>query len=151
MGDTLLPAPVSINLQECDYKQIQQPMGGSVIRIDIPRDTVSLDCNIKSTHSHTSIHMTPWNSQSQYKMWHSKQYLPRDCMQHQIDAFHAAECHARAIVCSRRISLQHTTRASWVHPARSTSLMQENPSGYRHSYNQDDAFQLAERPSRGQM
>ena len=93
MGDTLLPSPAS---QECDCKWIWRLMVGSVIRIDIPRDTVSLDCNIKSMCGHTSIHMTPWHLQSQYKMWHSEWYLPRDHTQHQKDALHAVERHARA-------------------------------------------------------
>ena len=34
---------------ECDCKWVCRPMGGSVIRIDIPCNTVSVDCNIKST------------------------------------------------------------------------------------------------------
>ena len=144
-------APASITLQECDCKWIQWPMGGLVIRIDIPRDTVSLDCYIKSTHGHTSIHMTLWNLQLQYKMWHSEWYPPRDHTWHQIEAFYATEHCARAIVCLRRISLQCTTRASWVCPIRSTSLMQENPSMYRCYYNQENTFQVAERPSRRQM
>ena len=98
MGDLLLPAAASITSQECNCKWIQHPMGGSVKRIDIPRDAVSLDCNIKTMHSHTSIHMASWKLQSQYKKWHSEQYLPRDCTHHQIDAFHAVERCAQAIV-----------------------------------------------------
>ena len=31
-------------------------MGGSVLRLDIPHDAVSFDCNIKSARGHTSIH-----------------------------------------------------------------------------------------------
>ena len=107
MTDALLPAPASICSQEVDCKWVRRNIGGSVIRLDIARDTVSVDLNIKSARGHTSIHMTPWDSQSQYKRW-SNTYKPRDRTAKQIDAFRAAERRARAILTSRRISLHRT-------------------------------------------
>ena len=92
-----------------------------MIRLDIARDTVSVDLNIKSTRGHTSIHMTPWDSQSQYKRW-SNTYKPRDRTAKQIDAFRAAERRARAILTSRRISLHRTAgrhRVRWGLPPQS--------------------------------
>ena len=115
MTDALLPAPASICSQEVDCKWVRRNIGGSVIRLDIARDTVSVDLNIKSARGHTSIHMTPWDSQSQYKRW-SNTYKPRDRTAKQIDAFRAAERRARAILTSRRISLHRTAgrhRAHW--------------------------------------
>ena len=86
-----------------------------MIRLDIACDAVPVDLNIKSTRGHTSIHMTPWDSQSQYKKW-SSTYKPRDRTAKQIDAFRAAERRARAILTSHRISLHRTAgrhRACW--------------------------------------
>ena len=86
-----------------------------MICLDIARDTVSVDLNIKSARGHTSIHLTPWDSQSQYKRW-SNTYKPRDRTAKQIDAFRAAERKARAILTSHRISLHRTAgrhRARW--------------------------------------
>ena len=62
MADALLPAPASVTSQECDCKWVRRAMGGSVLHLDIPRDAVSFDCNIKSARGHTSIHMTPWGA-----------------------------------------------------------------------------------------
>ena len=62
MSDILLPAPASISSQEVDRKRVRGPFGGSVIHLDIARDTVSIDINVKSTRRHTSIHLTPWDS-----------------------------------------------------------------------------------------
>ena len=59
MTDALLPAPASICSQEVDCKWVRRNIGGSVIRLDIARDTVSVDLNIKSARGHTSIHLTP--------------------------------------------------------------------------------------------
>ena len=92
-----------------------------MIRLDIARDTVSVDLNIKSARGHTSIHLTPWDSQSQYKRW-GNAYKPRDRTAKQIDAFRAAERRARAILTSRRISLHRTAgrhRARWGLPPQS--------------------------------
>ena len=86
MTDALLPAPASICSQEVDCKWVRRNIGGSMIRLDIARDTVSVDLNIKSARGHTSIHLTPWDSQSQYKKW-SNTYKPRDRTAKQIDAF----------------------------------------------------------------
>ena len=121
MSDALLPAPASICSQEVDCKWVRRNIGGSVIRLDIARDTVSVDLNIKSARGHTSIHLTPWDSQSQYKRW-SNTYKPRDRTAKQIDAFRAAERKARAILTSRRISLHRLAgrhRARWGLPPQS--------------------------------
>ena len=59
MTDALLPAPASICSQEVDCKWVRRSIGGSVLRIDIARDMVSVDMNIKSSRGHTSIHLTP--------------------------------------------------------------------------------------------
>ena len=115
MSDALLPAPASICSQEVDCKWVRRNIGGSVIRLDIACDTVSVDLNIKSARGHTSIHLTPWDSQSQYKRW-SNTYKPRDRTAKQIDAFRAAERKARAILTSHRISLHRMVgrhRARW--------------------------------------
>ena len=61
MADSLLPTPASVNSQECDCKWVRRAMGGSVIRLDIPRDTVSIDCNIKSAGGHTRPPNNPPN------------------------------------------------------------------------------------------
>ena len=92
-----------------------------MIHLDIARDTVSVDLNIKSARGHTSIRLTPWDSQSQYKRW-GNAYKPRDRTAEQIDAFRAAERRARAILTSRRISLHRTAgrhRARWGLPPQS--------------------------------
>ena len=92
-----------------------------MIPLDIARDTVSVDLNIKSARGHTSIRLTPWDSRSQYKRW-GNAYKPRDRTTKQIDAFRAAERRARAILTSRRISLHRTAgrhRAHWGLPPQS--------------------------------
>ena len=121
MTDALLPAPASICSQEVDCKWVRRSIGGSVIRLDIAHDTVSVDLNIKSARGHTSIRLTPWDSRSQYKRW-GNAYKPRDRTAKQIDAFRAAERRARAILTSRRISLHRTAgrhRARWGLPPQS--------------------------------
>ena len=95
-----------------------------MIHLDIARDTVSVDLNIKSARGHTSIHMTPWDSQSQYKRW-TNLYKPRDRTAKQIDAFRAAERRARAILTSRCISLHRTAgrnRLRWGLPPQGFGL-----------------------------
>ena len=124
MTDALLPAPASICSQEVDCKWVRRNIGGSVICLDIARDTVSVDLNIKSARGHTSIHLTPWDSQSQYKRW-SNTYKPRDRTAKQIDAFRAAERRARAILTSHHISLHRTAgrhRARWGLPPQSSGF-----------------------------
>ena len=76
-------------------------MGGLVIRLDIPRDAVSVVCNIKSTRGHTSVNMTPWESKAQYKRWNRETYNPHNQASHLIDQFHTAERKARSIPQSR--------------------------------------------------
>ena len=118
MADALLPTPASITSQECDCKWVRRPMGGSVLRLDIPRDVVSFDCNIKSARGHTSIHMTPWESRSHYKRWNEESYPPHDKTRQLIENFRAAERRTRAILHNRRISLNRTVRVGWMHPDR---------------------------------
>ena len=118
MADALLPAPASVTSQECDCKWVRRAMGGSVLHLDIPRDAVSFDCNIKSARGHTSIHMTPWGSRSHYKRWSEESYPPRDRTRHLIENFRAAERRTRAILHNRRISLHQVARAGRMHPAR---------------------------------
>ena len=118
MADALLPAPASITSQECDCKWVRRAMGGSVLRLDIPRDAVSFDCNIKSARGHTSIHMTPWGSRSHYKRWSEESYPPRDRTRHLIENFRAAERRTRAILHTRRISLHQAARAGRMRPTK---------------------------------
>ena len=118
MADVLLPTPASVTSQECDCKWVRRAMGGSVLRLDIPRDAVSFDCNIKSARGHTSIHMTSWGSCSHYKRWSEESYPPRDRTRHLIENFRAAERRTRAILHNRRISLHQTARAGRMCPAR---------------------------------
>ena len=93
-------------------------MGGSVLHLDIPRDAVSFDCNIKSARVHTSIHMTPWESRSHYKRWSEESYPPCDRTHHLIENFRAAERRTRAILHNRRLSLHQTARAGRMRLAR---------------------------------
>ena len=111
MADALLPTPASITSQECDCKWVRRSMGGSVLHLDIPRNAVSFDCNIKSARGHTLIHMTPWESCSHYKRWSEESYPPRDRTRHLIENFRAAERRTRAILHNRRLSLHQTARA----------------------------------------
>ena len=118
MADALLPTPASVTSQECDCKWVRRAMGGSVLHLDIPRDAVSFDCNIKSARGHTSIQMTPWGSHSHYKRWSEESYPPRDRTRHLIENFRAAERRTRAILHTRRINLHQTARAGRMGPAR---------------------------------
>ena len=117
MTDLLLPTPVLINSQECDCEWVRRPMGGSVIWLDIPRDAVSVVCNIKSTRGHTSVNMTPWESKAQYKRWNREIYKPHNQASHLIDWFHAAERKTRSIRQSRQLSLHRVARIGWVCPS----------------------------------
>ena len=115
-------------------------MEGSVIRLDIPRDTVSIDCNIKSARGHTSIHLTPWESQAQYKRWNQETYKPHDRTGYLIDRFCAAERKARSILQSRCLSLQRVAHAGWVHPAWQSGPYHEQPTGYHAYYSEEDTL-----------
>ena len=132
MTDLLLPAPASINSLECDCKWIRRPMGGWVIRLDIPRDAVSVVCNIKSTRGHTSVNMTPWESKAQYRRWNKDTYKPHSQANHLIDWFHAAERKARSIRQSRRLSLHRVARIGWVCPSRRNGPHSEHLIGHHH-------------------
>ena len=109
---------------------MRRSIGGSVLRIDMARDTVSVDMNIKSSRGHTSINLTPWDSQAQYRRWNNT-YRPRDKAAKQIEAFRAAERKARAILSSCRISLNRTAGR---HRVRWGFL----PQDYGHNDFQDD-------------
>ena len=137
MTDLLLPTPASITSQECYCKCVRRPMGGSVIWLDIPRDTVSIDCNIKSTRGHTSIHLTPWESRAQYKRWNQETYKPHDKASHLIDRFHAAERRARSIWQSRHLSLHHVAHAGWICSFRRSGPHHEHPAEH-HTYHDEE-------------
>ena len=140
MTDSLLPIPASINSQECDCKWVRRPMGSSVIRLDIPRDTASIDCNIKSARGHTSTHLTPWESQAQYKRWNQATYKPHDRSDHLIDRFCATERKARFILQSRHLSLQCMGCTGWMCPAWQSGPYHEQPTGYHTYYSEEDAL-----------
>ena len=130
MTDLLLPAPASINSLECDCKWVRRPMGGSVIRLDIPGDAVSVACNIKSTRGHTSVNMTPWESKAQYRRWNKDTYKPHGQANHLIDRFHTAERKARSIRQSRRLTLHRVAHIGWVHPSRRNGPHSEHLVGH---------------------
>ena len=138
--DLLLPAPASINSQECDCKWVRRPMGGLVIQLDIPRDTVSIVCNIKSTRGHTSINMTPWESRAQYKKWNQETYKPHDRASHLMDRFHAAERRARSIQQSRCLSLHHVAYIGWIHPSHQSDPHQGHPAGHHTHHDEEDTL-----------
>ena len=140
MTDLLLPATASINSQECDCKWVRRPMGGSLIWLDIPRDTVSVDCNIKSTRGHTSIQLTPWESKAQYNRWNQETYKPHAKASHLINRFHAAERRARSIWQSRCLSLHRVAHISWVHPSCRNGPHQDHPAGYCTYHDEEDTL-----------
>ena len=140
MTDLLLPTPASINSQECDCKWARRPMGGSVIQLDIPRDTVSIVCNIKSTRGHTSINMTPWESRAQYKRWNQETYKPHDKASHLMDRFHAAERRARSIQQSRYLSLHCMAHIGWTCPSCQSGPHQGQPAGHHTLHDEEDAL-----------
>ena len=140
MTDLLLPTPASINSQECDCKWVRRPMGGSVIWLDIPRDTMLIDCIIESTRGHTSIHLTPWESRAQYKRWNQETYKLHDKASHLMDRFHAAERRARSIQQSRCLSLHHMASVGWIHPSHRSGPHQEHPAGHHTYHDEEDAL-----------
>ena len=140
MTDLLLPTPASINSQECDCKWVRRPMAGSVIWLDISRDTMSVDCNIKSTRGHTSVHLTPWKSKAQYKRWNQETYKPHAKASHLMKRFHAAERRARSIWQSRCLSLHRVVCISWIHPSHRNGPHQEHPAGHHTYHDEEDAL-----------
>ena len=136
----LLPTPASDNSQECDCKWVRRPMGGSVIQLDIPRDTASIVCNIKSTRGHTSINMTPWKSRVQYKRWNQETYKPHDKASHLMDRFHAAERRARSIWQSRHLSLHRMAHIGWICPSHRSGPHQGHPAGHHAYHDEEDAL-----------
>ena len=151
MTDLLLPAPASINSLECDCKWVRRPMGGSVIRLDIPRDAVSVVCNIKSTRGHTSVNMTPWESKAQYRRWNKDTYKPHSQANHLIDRFHAAERKARSIRQNRRLSLHRVARIGWVRPSCRNGPHSEHLVGHHHPQTEEDASMPGDLPRSGQL
>ena len=115
-------------------------MGGSVIWLDIPRDTVLVDCNIKSTRGHTSIQLTPWESKAQYKRWNQETYKPHAKASHMMNRFHAAERRARSIRQSRHLSLHHVARIGWIHPSCRNGPHQEHPAGHHTHHGKEDTL-----------
>ena len=115
-------------------------MGGSVIWLDIPRDTTSIDCNIKSTRGHTSIHLTPWESKAQYKRWNQEIYKPHDKASHLMSRFNAAERRARSIQKSRHLSLHCVACIGWIHPSCRNGPHQEHPAGHHTYCDEEDAL-----------
>ena len=140
MTDLLSPTPASINSQECNCKWVRRPMGGSVIQLDIPRDTVLIDCNIKSTRGHTRIHLTPWESRAQYKRWNQETYKSHDKASHLMNRFHATERRARSIQQSRCLSLHHVARVGWICPSCRSGPQQEHPAGHHTYHYEEDAL-----------
>ena len=140
MTDLLLSTPASINSQECDCIWVRRPMRGSVIQLDIPRDTVSIDCNIKSTRGHTSIHLTPWESRAQYKRWNQETYKPHGKASHLMDRFHVAERRARSIQQSRCLSLHCMARVGWIHPSHRSGPHHEHPAEHHTYHDEEDAL-----------
>ena len=151
MTDLLLPASASINSLECDCKWVRRPMGGSVIQLDIPRDAVSVVCNIKSTRGHTSVNMTPWESKAQYRRWNKDTYKPHSQANHLIDQFHAAERKARSIRQSRRLSLHRVAHIGWVRPSRRNGPHSEHLDGPHHPQTEEDASMPGDLQRSGQL
>ena len=115
-------------------------MGGSVIQLNIPRDTVSVDCNIKSTRGHTSIQLTPWESKAQYKRWNQETYKPHAKASNLMNRFHAAERRARSIQQSRCLSLHHMAHIGWIHPSHRNGPHQDRPPGYCTYHDEEDVL-----------
>ena len=138
MTDLLLPAPASVNSLECDCKWVRRSMGGSVIRLDIPRDAVSVVCNIKSTRGHTSVNMMPWESKAQYRRWNNETYKPHSQVSHLIDWFHAAERKARSI--RQSLSLHRVARIGWVRPSRRNGPHREHLVGHHNPQEEEDVL-----------
>ena len=126
-------------------------MGGSVIRLDIPRDAVSVVCNIKSTRGHTSVNMTPWESKAQYKRWSSETYKPHNQASHLIDRFHAAERKARSIRQSKQLSLHRVAHIGWVHPSCRNGPHREHQGGHHNPQEEEDALVHRDLQRSGQL
>ena len=117
-----------------------------MIQLDIPRDTVSIVCNIKSTRGHTSIHLTPWESRAQYKKWNKETYKPHDKASHLIERFHAAERRARSIWQSRWLSLYCVAHAGWMCPSQRGGPHHRHPATENTYHDEEDRTGHADRP-----
>ena len=111
-----------------------------MIQPDIPRDTLSVDCNIKLTRGHTSILLTPWESKAQYKRWNQETYKPHAKASHLMNRFHATERRARSIQQSRHLSLHCMACISWIHPSHRNGPHQERPAGHHTYHDEEDAL-----------
>ena len=151
MADLLLPTPASVNSLECDCKWVRRPMGGSVVQLDIPRDAISVVCNIKSTRGHTSVNMMPWESKAQYKRWNSETYKPHNQASHLIDRFHTAERKARSIRQSWRLSLYRVACISWVRPSDRDGPHREHPVGHHNPQDEEDTLVHRDLQRSGQL
>ena len=151
MTNLLLPTPASVNSQECDCRWVRRPMGGSVIWLDIPRDAVSVVCNIKSTRGHTSVNMTSWESKAQYKRWNRETYKPHNQASHLIDRFHAAERKARSILQSRQLSLHRVAHIGWVRPSHRDGPHREHLVGHHTPQDEEDALVHCDLQRSGQL
>ena len=151
MTDLLLPAPASVNSLECDCKSVRRPMGGSVIRLDIPRDAVSVVCDIKSTRGHTSVNMMLWESKTQYRRWNKDTYKPHSQANHLIDWFHAAERKARSIRQSRCLSLHRVARIGWAHPSCRNGPHREHLVGHHNPQEEGDMPMSGDLQRSGQL
>ena len=71
--------------------------------------------------------MTPWESRSHYKRWNEESYPLRDKTCQLIENFRTAERRTRAILRSRRISLNRTARVGWMRPDRCSGTPFRSP------------------------
>ena len=126
-------------------------MGGLVIRLDIPRDAVSVVCNIKFTRGHTSVNMMPWESKAQYRRWNKETYKPHSQANHLIDRFHAAERKARSIRQSQCLSLHRVAHIGWVCPSHRNGPHREHLVGHHNPQEEGDVPMHGDLQRSGQL
>ena len=122
-----------------------------MIQLDIPRDAVSVVCNIKSTRGHTSVNMMLWESKAQYRRWNKETYKPHSQASHLIDRFHAAERKARSICQSRRLSLHRVAHIGWVRPSRRNGPHRELLVGHHNPQEEEDMLVHRDLQRSGQL
>ena len=111
-----------------------------MIRLDIPRDAVLVDYNIKSTRGHTSVNMMLWESKAQYRRWNKDMYKPHSQASHLIDRFLAAERKARSIRQSQGLSLHMVARIGWVRPSHRNDPHREHLVGHHNPQEEGDVL-----------
>ena len=126
-------------------------MGGSVIQLDIPRDAVSVVCNIKSTRGHTSVNMMPWESKAQYQRWNKDTYKPHSQTNRLIDKFHTTERKARSIHQSWCLSLHRVACIGWVQPSHRNGPHSKHLVGHHHPQTEEDAPMPGDLQRSGQL